>query len=103
MPEKCPSKNKQVNQISKDTDSARNTETPTDKVGRIDVTDICPNIFRVSESTDGKEFKVQLMINNSLASVIADTGAKVSVCGEIEAKQWNLDKKIIKSNATIKP
>ena len=103
MPEKCPSKNKQVNQISTDTDSARNTETPTDKVGRIDVTDICPNIFRVSESTDGKEFKVQLMINNSLASVIADTGAKVSVCGEKEAKQWNLDKKIIKSNATIKP
>ena len=37
-----------------------------------------------------KDFKVQVVVHNNIARVIADTGARVSVCGQSQAKQWNL-------------
>ena len=49
------------------------------------------------------EFRVNVISNGSLASVVADTGAKVSVCGSHEAKQWNLLGKMISTSAKIKP
>ena len=49
------------------------------------------------------DFKVQVIVNNSLASVIADTGAKVSVCGSKEAKSWGLLEKMQSSKIKIKP
>ena len=37
-----------------------------------------------------QDFTVQVAINNHISTVIADTGAKINVCGNIQAKQWNL-------------
>ena len=65
-----------------------------------DVYDV--NLFHIKTSTDKglsnlrspiqnkRDFKVQVVINNHLDSVIADTGARVSVCGTVQAKKWNL-------------
>ena len=50
-----------------------------------------------------KDFKVQIIVNNILASVVADTGARVSVCGTVQAKKWNLLHKISKSSTKLKP
>ena len=36
-------------------------------------------------------------------AVLADTGAKVSVCGVDTAKKWNLLERMTKSNVKIKP
>ena len=56
------------------------------------------NIFRVTHTNPHQprhtsqrtkeDFKVQVIVNNSLATVLADTGASISVCGKKEAKRW---------------
>ena len=55
------------------------------------------NIFRLqkreaerAEICNNDDFNVQLVINNHLDSVLADTGAKVSVCSLKQAKKWDL-------------
>ena len=37
-----------------------------------------------------KDFKVQVVINNHLDRVVADTGVCVSVCGTLQAKRWGM-------------
>ena len=46
---------------------------------------------------------MEVLVNGSLASVTADTGAKVSVCGKVEAKSWNLISRMIPTSVKIKP
>ena len=43
------------------------------------------------------------MINNHLDRVIADTGARISVCGTTQAKKWGLLGKLTPSKIKIKP
>ena len=50
-----------------------------------------------------EDFKVNLIINNHLDSVLADTGAKVSVCGVKQARKWDLISRMSKTNIKIKP
>ena len=40
-----------------------------------------------------QEFKVQVVTNGSLATVTADTGARVSVCGKEEARRETKESK----------
>ena len=72
------------------------------------------NIFKVgvSNRTEFKtvlsksgnhEFTVEVVVNGSITSVTADTGARVSVCGKHEAKRWNLLEKIMPTAVRIKP
>ena len=68
------------------------------------------NLFRIKQQglklesgVDDDDFKVQLVINNNLDSVLADTGAKISVCGYNQAKKWNLVDRITKTQVKIKP
>ena len=66
------------------------------------------NIFRISESmkesrSKPNDFKVQLLINGSFDTVLADTGAGVSVCGVETAKRWNLLDRMTKTDVKIKP
>ena len=37
-----------------------------------------------------KDFKVQVLVNNHLEYIIADTGARVKVCGTTQANKWDL-------------
>ena len=66
------------------------------------------NIFRIqrqdriSDSAE-EDFKVKLIINNHLDSVLADTGAKVSVCGVKQARKWKLLPRMTKTSVKIKP
>ena len=50
-----------------------------------------------------KEYKAKVMINNNLVKVTADTGAKVSVCGTKQAKEWGLLSRMLTSKTTLKP
>ena len=61
------------------------------------------NIFRIETSDKARkhDFKAQVAINNSIDSVIADSGAKVSVCSSKHAKKWGIWKKMIQSKAKI--
>ena len=69
------------------------------------------NLFRVtpvqykhnSSHNNESDFKVQVVSNGALVNVVADTGAKVCVCGTDEAKQWNLYDKMSPTSAKIKP
>ena len=71
------------------------------------------NLFRIkspyanprlgSGVTNKNDFKIQVIVNNSLDTVIADTGARVSVCGTKQAKKWDLLVKMVPSSAKIKP
>ena len=63
------------------------------------------NIFRVKSTqvSSLNDFKVEMIINNSLDTVLADTGAAVSVCGAKHAKKWGLMERITKSHVKIKP
>ena len=71
------------------------------------------NIFRVTHTNPHQprhtsqrmkeDFKVQVIVNNSLATVLADTGASISVCGKKEAKRWNLLPRMVETQARIKP
>ena len=50
------------------------------------------NVFQIRESGDNSnnDFKVQLLINNNLETLLADTGAKICVCGDRQARTWNI-------------
>ena len=90
------SKNKDIKKIEQpDKESEQNT-------GEIYI-----NLFRISTSNRTNQyngdFKVEVVINNSLAKVAADTGARVSVCSFRQARQWGLYDKIYKSNTKLKP
>ena len=68
------------------------------------------NIFRLQKrdaelehQIDDEDFKVQLVINNNLDSVLADTGAKVSVCSYKQARKWNLLDRMTSTKVKIKP
>ena len=72
------------------------------------------NIFRTKKSNrlpqpklvsriEKGDFKVEVIINNNLGTVIADTGARVNVCGTKQAKAWKLLDKMIPSKTKIKP
>ena len=49
------------------------------------------------------DFHAQVIINNVLDRVLADTGAKVSVCGTVQVKKWGLLNKMTEVNVKIKP
>ena len=57
----------------------------------------------LSRAPKKNDFKVQVIVNNSLDSVIADTGAQVSVCGTSQAQKCNLLDKMVPSSIKIKP
>ena len=69
------------------------------------------NIFRINTTkrvlpeyiTKRKDFKSHVMVNNRLAKVTSDTGAKVSVCGTKQAKEWDLLSRMVPSKMTLKP
>ena len=49
------------------------------------------------------DFTVQVVVNNTLDKVLADTGAKVNVCGSVQAKKWGLLEKLVPSDVKIQP
>jgi len=65
------------------------------------------NIFRIKAcrryDMDDEDFKVKLIINNSMDTVLADTGAKVAVCSKKQAEKWNLLERMVPSHVKIKP
>ena len=62
------------------------------------------NVFRLkSNSSSCNDFQFEMIINNHFDSVLADTGATVSVCGSKQAERWGLLDRISKSNVKIKP
>ena len=73
------------------------------------------NIFTIKKSKNSSkpkfkanienknDFKVQLVINNHLDHVIADTGAYVSVCGTAQIKKWGMLDRLMPSKLKIKP
>ena len=64
------------------------------------------NIFRVCASAKvptAGDFKAQMLINNCLDTVLADTGAGVSVCGVNTARKWNVLDRMSKTSVQIKP
>ena len=81
---------------------------PSEKVEQADETVYNVNIFRVCQD-EGRakgrsdDFKVQVLVNNHLGKVLADTGAGVSVCGMDTAKEWNLLEKMCDTKVKIKP
>ena len=58
------------------------------------------DLFRIN---GGSDFKCHVVTNTKLIEVIADTGAKISVCSLRNAKQWGLYDKMKCTNSKIKP
>lgn len=54
---------------------------------------------KIQKLKRNNEFKVEVVVNNTLATVMADTGARVSVW---QAKKWNLTKKNVSFKYKIK-
>ena len=50
-----------------------------------------------------KDYSTHVMVNNCLAKLVCDTGAKVSVCGTKQAKHWDILSRLLPSNAGLKP
>ena len=69
------------------------------------------NIFRINTVkrvlpeyiVKEKDYTTHVMVNNCLAKLVCDTGAKVSVCGTKQAKQWGILSRMVPSNARLKP
>ena len=57
----------------------------------------------MSKPVERKQANAIVIVNNSIATVLADTGASISVCGKAEAKRWNLLSRMVKTQAKIKP
>ena len=90
-----------------------NTEAKEDEVIDEDLYSV--NLFRIRTSTDKSkpqlkkcktsDFTVQVVVNNHLDRLVADTGARISVCGTSQARKWGIldkmDASKSKSNLTI--
>ena len=69
------------------------------------------NIFRIKTTkrvlpeyiSKKKDYSTHVMVNNRLAKLIADTGAKVSVCGTAQARQWGILSRMVPSKTRLKP
>ena len=66
------------------------------------------NLFRITTQNVLKnqysgDFKVEVFVNNNLATVTADTKTKVSVCSLQQAKKWKLMDKMFSTNTKLKP
>ena len=70
------------------------------------------NLFRIKMTKDcakpqlkatKSDFNVQVVINNHLDRVVADTGARISVCGTTQARKWGLLDKLSPSKVKVKP
>ena len=61
------------------------------------------NLPKFKNFTVKNDFKTNLLINNRLVNILIDTVAKVSVCGEQEAKLWGIYDKMKPSFAKIHP
>ena len=61
--------------------------------------------FNITEfkNHNNDEFKVEVIVTNTLTTVIGETGAKVSVCSLQQAKKWKLTLKMFPSNMRLKP
>ena len=65
------------------------------------------NLFRITtqnvlKNQCNEDFAVEVVVNNTLATVIADPGAKVSVCSLEQAKKWKLMDKMFTRNTKLK-
>ena len=49
------------------------------------------------------DFKFRLVVNNKVVSILADTGARISVCGEKQARAWGIYDKMEPSSAKVRP
>ena len=56
-----------------------------------------------SNMSNRHDFSVQVVVNNTLERVLADTGAKVSVCGTVQAQKWGILDKLAPSKVNIQP
>ena len=124
--EQCPTRDNKCHQCSKIGNFAKvchsskvvqqvefDTEEPTDDsdtaeedlynitIFRTKSTNKSPRPKLLSHAPKKNDFKVQVIVNNSLDSVIADTGARVSVCGTSQAQNWNLLDKVVPSSVKI--
>ena len=62
------------------------------------------NIFNITIGTKtDDDFKVQVVLNNNVCLVLADTGAKISVCSRADAEKWNLMDRMINTKVKFKP
>ena len=46
---------------------------------------------------------MQIVVNNHLDTILADTGTNISVCSVNEAKKWNLLDRMTETAVKIKP
>ena len=70
------------------------------------------NLFRIKASKGSakphlksvkSDFTAQVVINNRLDRVVADTGARISVCGTTQARKWGILDRLTPSKVKIKP
>ena len=61
------------------------------------------NIYQIMGKQTPNNFDVEVILNNNFVKVLADTGAKVSVCSESHAKLWGLTNKMLPSSQKLKP
>ncbi len=64
------------------------------------------NLFRIKNSGNNnfdEDFRAELLINNHLDTVLADTGAGISVCSLEAAKKWNIHERMSETSLRIKP
>ena len=60
------------------------------KIFRINANGNAPWCKLLSKLENKNDFKYKMIINNKLDTVVADTDARVSICGTNQAKRWNL-------------
>ena len=53
---------------------------------KISASDSNEFVFKIPEKQENLEFKVEAVVNGSLAVITTDTGARVCVCGEVKWK-----------------
>ena len=89
--------NKDLNQVEEETDHEAKEAYP------IHVFQVGKQARWKHTSTSQSDFTVEVIVNNTFGRLLADTGAKVSVCGKKEADGWGLLTKMVPTNSKLKP
>ena len=106
-------RSKSVNAVAANEDESLNTDSAEVKDISEEEDLYSVNLFRIRTSTDKakpqlkkfntSDFTVQVVVNNHLDRLVADTGARISVCGTAQARKWGILDRMVPSKVKIKP
>ncbi len=85
----CRQRTGPVRSVNREEEDATSEDEVTEQVYELNIWAVKSGRIKY-RNQNSADFKFHLIINNKLVNILADTGAKISVCGERQAAAWGM-------------